>query len=149
MSDTVDKKVEIEKRVAEKKAEWEARKTKLKGKAFKISNEILNGIDLSEIAYVNLINNTVGEVTIRPLAEGQMMQIIADIGLDVLQGLGSKSEFTAKDYDFFWSIVSASTGLDKELIKKTFKIGESAILGNYILEMSGFATETEKEIEDF
>ena len=142
------RKAEIEARVAEKKTEWQTRKEKFKGKAVKISNEILKGIDLSENAYVKLIDGSVGEVVIRPLAEGEMMGIIADVGIDVLQELG-KSQFSIKDYDFFWSIVSASTDLEKELIKKTFAVGESAILGNRILEISGFASDTEQQIEDF
>ena len=144
-----ERKAEIEARVAEKKAEWEARKQKYKGNAIKISNEILKGIDFSEEAYVKLVNGTFGEVTIRPLAEGEMMEVLSQVGLEALEGLDKKAEFKSEDYDFFWIIASVSTGLDKELIKKTFAIGESATLANRILEMSGFTPETEEEIEGF
>jgi len=142
-------KAEIEARVAEKKKQWEDRKKKFKGKAIKISNELLQGIQYSEEAYVKLFDGTIGEVDIRPLAEGEMMAILADVGLDMFEGLGENDKFDAEDYSFFWSIVSASTGLDKDLIKKTFAVGESATLANRILEISGFSPDAEQEIEDF
>ena len=149
MTEEINRKAEIEARVAEKKKEWDARKEKYKGKAFKISNELLKGIDFSEEAYVRLVNGDYGEVTIRPLAEGEMMEILSEVGLEVLEGLNQKGQFSTKDYDFFWTIVSISTRLEKELIKKTFAVGESATLANRILEISGFTPDADKEIEDF
>lgn len=142
-------KEEIAKRVEEQKRVWLERKTKHKGKAIQISNEILKGIDLTEEAYVKLVNGEYGEVTIRPLAEGEMMALLSDIGFNVLEGIGAKDEFNTEDYNFFWAVVSVSTGLDKELIKKTFAMGESATLANRILEISGFGIELEEEITDF
>ena len=139
---------EIESRVAEKKAEYLARKDKYKGKALKISEEILLGIQYTETAYVLLFNGQMGEVEIRPLAEGETMAIFAEVGLDVIETIG-QGNFDAKDYDFFWAVVSQSTDLPIDLIKKTFAVGESATLATKILEMSGFSDSTETEVEDF
>jgi len=145
---TPEKKKEIEDRVAAKKAEWADRKKKYKGKAIKLSEEILQGIAYEELAYVKLFDGTIGEVTIRPLAEGEMMSVLAQIGMDKLDNFGS-GDFTEEDYDFFWTIVSVSTGLKKESIKKTFAVGESAIIANRIMDISGFSEDVEGEVEDF
>ena len=74
---TPEEREAISNRVQEKKAEYEARKRKYAGKAIKLSAEILSGIAYEEEAYVKLVNGTVGEVIIRPLAEGEMMAVLA------------------------------------------------------------------------
>ena len=138
----------ISNRVADKKAEYDARKKAYAGKAIKLSAEILQGINYEEEAYVKLVNGTVGAITIRPLGEGEMMKVLSQVGLDALEKFG-QTELTEKDYDFFWSIVSIATEYPKELIKKTFAMGESATLANRIMEISGFAEGVDKELEDF
>jgi len=149
MSETSEMKEQIEARVAEKKAEYLNRKEKFKGKAIKISEEILKGIEYTELAYVKLVNGQMGEIDIRPLAEGECMAIFAEVGLDVVETIGSGEFNNIEDYMFFWSVVSQSTGLPIDLIKKSFAVGESAILAVRILEMSGLSETAETEVEDF
>ncbi len=135
-------------RVEEAKQEYLDRRKKHKGKALKITRELLGGIDIKDVVYVKLVNGEFGELEIRPLAEGEIIQIFSDIGFDKIEQIG-QGEFSIQDYEFFWSVVSASTGIPKELIRKTFAIGESALVGNRILELSGFAEGTAEEIESF
>jgi len=145
---TKEKQEEISNRVAEKKAEYDARKKANQGKAIKLSAEILQGIDFSEEAYVKLVDGRIGAVQIRPLGEGEMMSVLSKVGMEALEGFG-QGQLTEKDYDFFWSVVALSTGYKKDLIKKTFAMGESATLANRIMEISGFGAGVEDEIEDF
>ena len=137
-----------EERVKSAKAQYLDRKNKYKNIAVKISEELLKGIDLREDAYVKLITGQIGVVTIRPLAEGEIMEVFGYVGLTNIENIGSGG-FKTEDYDFFWTLVSVSTGLPKELIKTTFAMGESATLATRILELSGFSGTPEEEIEDF
>ncbi len=135
-------------RVEEAKKTYLERKSKYKGKAFKITQELLEGIDMKDVVYVKLINGEIGELIIRPLAEGEVIHIFSEVGFDRIEELG-QGGFSIEDYEFFWSVVSVSSGIPKELIKKTFAVGESALVGNKILELSGFAEGTVEEIESF
>ncbi len=135
-------------RVEEAKKIYLERKSKYKGKALQITHELLEGIDMQDVAYVKLINGEMGELVIRPLAEGEVIQIISEVGFDRIEDLG-RGTFDIKDYEFFWSVVSASSGIPRELIKKTFAVGESALVGNKILELSGFTEEMAEEVESF
>jgi len=135
-------------RVEEAKKIYLERRSKYKGKALQITHELLEGIDVHDTVYVKLINGEIGELLIRPLAEGEVIQIFSEVGFDRIEELG-QGEFDIKDYEFFWSVVSVSTGIPKDLIKKTFAIGESALVGNKILELSGFAEGVPEEIEFF
>jgi len=143
-----EKKASIEADVQRKRDEYIERKKKFEGKAINLSEQILKGIVYEEDYYVRLVNGDVGLIVIRPLAEGEVVGLIDDIGLEVLENIG-KSTFSQKDYDFFWSVVSQSTGLPKDLIKKTFAIGESAMMATRILEISGFTEGTTEEVENF
>jgi len=135
-------------RVEEAKKIYLERKSKYKGKSLKITQDLLEGIDVTDIVYVKLINGEIGELVVRPLAEGEVIHIFSEVGFDRIEELG-QGKFDIKDYEFFWSVVSISTGIPKELIKKTFAVGESALVGNKILELSGFAEGTAEEIESF
>jgi len=143
-----EKKASIEADVQRKRDEYIERKKKFEGKAINLSEQILKGIVYEEDYYVRLVNGDVGSITIRPLAEGEVVGLIDDIGLETLENIG-KSAFSQKDYDFFWSVVSQSTRLPKDLIKKTFAIGESAMMATRILEISGFTEGTTEEVENF
>lgn len=143
------KKLEAAKaRVDEAKKIYLERKNKYKGKALQITQHLLEGIDAHDTVYVKLVNGEIGELVIRPLAEGEVIQIFSEVGFDRIEELG-QGKFDIKDYEFFWSVVSISTGIPKDLIKKTFAIGESALVGNKILELSGFAEGVAEEIESF
>ena len=135
-------------RVEEAKKIYLERRSKYKGKSLKITQDLLEGIDVTDIVYVKLINGEIGELVVRPLAEGEVIHIFSEVGFDRIEELG-QGKFDIKDYEFFWSVVSISTGIPKELIKKTFAVGESALVGNKILELSGFAEGTAEEIESF
>ena len=135
-------------RVEEAKKIYLERKSKYKGKSLQITRELLEGIDTHDTVYVKLINGEIGELVIRPLAEGEVIEIFSEVGFDRIEELG-QGDFAIEDYEFFWSVVSISTGIPKDLIKKTFAIGESALVGNKILELSGFAEDVPEEIESF
>ena len=136
-------------RVEEARAKMFAEREELKKRATKITAKMLKGVAYHEDYPVKLINGTVGLLQITPLAEGQIIQIFSEIGLDRLSALGESEQLDLKDYEFFWSVVSASSGLDQELIKKTFAVGESSIVGQRILEMSGFTAGAGEELENF
>ena len=137
-------------RVEEKKQEFIARKEKYKGKALRITAELLEGIDFEDTVFVKLKNGEVGELTIRPLGEGEIIKIFDDVGFEAIEDMTKDEDsFDLKDYQFFWAIVSASSGLPIDLIKKTFAIGESASVGNVVLEMSGFSPDAGDVVEGF
>ena len=137
-------------RIEAKRDEFKARREAYKGKAVQITAELLEGIDLRDTVFVKMINGDIGELTIRPLGEGEIINLFAKVGFDRLQDIGSEErDFDVKDYEFFWELVSISSGLPVELIKKSFAVGESASVGNVILEMSGFSEDVEDEVEGF
>ena len=138
------------KRVDEARKTLRAKRESVKAKAPLLTREVLEGIDYSEEAVVKLVNGKYGKVIIHPLAEGVGIGAFAKLDLSGLRDVDKPSNsFTKEEYEFFWSIVAASTGLPVKLIKKTFAIGESALLTERILEMSGLGPETEDEVEDF
>lgn len=118
-----------------------------KAKAPLLTAEILQGIDYSEEAVVKLKDGSYGKVVIRPISEEEGIGIFAKIDRESL--VKESEDLALEDYEFFWTIVSISTGLPADLIKKSFAIGESAMLGARILEMSGITEKSGDEVEDF
>lgn len=121
---------------------------KFRGEASKLTNELLIGTDYTEDVIVKLISNPqkYGTVTIRPLSEGEMIGIFAKFGPDKMNSIGKNR---IEDYDFYWSVVEKSTGLDLNAMKKSFVMGESVIMGDRVLEISGLGPETGAEVESF
>ena len=151
----MSEKIEIDPREAMAQRVEEARKRmfadrdKHRANAAKITAELLNGIDIKEDIVVKLINGQYGLLELRPLAEGEIVKIFSSVGIGKITKLSASGEFSMDDYDFFWSLVSASSGIDKELLKKTLVMGESSIAAQKILELSGFSPDSNKEIDSF
>ena len=144
-----EKRLATIKRVEDAKAKIQAERDELRKGASKISAQMLKGITYEEEYPVKLVGGNVGLLTIRPLAEGEIIQIFSEIGIDRLNKMGASDQLKVEDYEFFWSVVSASSGIPKDLIKKTFAVGESSIVGQHILEMSGFGANAGDKIEKF
>lgn len=137
------------KRVEEAKQKIMLEREAMRKEGTKISAKMLQGITYDEEYPVKLIGGKIGLLTIRPLAEGEIIQIFSEIGVDRLNQMGQSDQLKVEDYEFFWSVVSASSGIPKDLIKKTFAVGESSIVGQHILEMSGFGANAGDKIEKF
>jgi hypothetical protein len=125
----------------------EDRKELAKG-AVKLTNKLLKGVGYKEEIPVRLITGEYGLLEINALAEGEIVEILDEVGLSNLQAKGEDA-FSKEQYNFFWALVAASSGLDKKLIKKTFALGESAVVGNVILQISGFGEGAAEEVESF
>mgnify|MGYP006909287365 CR=1 FL=1 len=137
----------IENRVENARQKIVADRAEMRKKAVAVSLELLNGIEYKEDFPVKFINGTIGLLVIRPLAEGEIIEIFSKMGMDRINRMGKSG--TIEDYEFFWHLCSASTGFPIELIKKTFAMGESAVVGERILEMSGFSEKSEENMESF
>lgn len=124
------------------------REDKKKG-AVKLTNKLLKGISYKEEIPVRLVTGDYGLLEINALAEGDIVEIFDEVGLSTLQASGEEGGFSKEQYNFFWSLVAASSGLDKKLIKKTFALGESAIVGQVILQISGFGDTAAEDVETF
>lgn len=144
-----EKRLAALKRVEDARNKIQAEREEMKKGATKISAQMLKGITYEEEYPVKLIGGSVGLLTIRPLAEGEIIQIFSEIGIDRLNKMGTSDQLKVEDYEFFWSVVSASSGIPRDLIKKTFAVGESSIVGQHILEMSGFGANAGDKIERF
>jgi hypothetical protein len=142
-------KLAMTQRVEEAKRKILEERDAMRKGATKISAQMLKGITYEEEYPIKLIGGNVGLLTIRPLAEGEIIQIFSDIGIDRLNAMGQSDQLNVEDYEFFWSVVSASSGIEKDLIKKTFAVGESSIVGQHILEMSGFGANAGDKLEKF
>ena len=106
----------------------------------KISAQLLEGTNYSEEIIVMLKTGAYGKLEISALSEGELLEAFAVLGMDKLQNLGEdETEFQVEDYEFFWKLIALSTGFDKELIRKSFAMGESSMVGQRILEISGGA----------
>jgi len=137
---------EAQKRIEEARKKIMLERERFKGKVPQITNQLLEGVNYSEDVIVKLKDGSYGNLKISSLSEGQLLDAFAVLGMDKLQEIESGGDLDIKDYDFFWTIVSMSTELDKELIKKTFASGEAAWVAQKILEISGAAGE---DIESF
>lgn len=137
----------IEERVKYAEKKIRADREEMKKKAVTISLELLKGVEYKEEFPVKLVNGTIGLLTIRPLSEGEVIEIFSKMGMDRINKLGK--EGSIEDYEFFWHLCSTSSGIPIDLIKKTFAMGESAVVGERVLELSGFSDNTEKELESF
>jgi predicted Holliday junction resolvase-like endonuclease len=144
-----DARLATAKRVEEAKQKIQAERELMRKEGTKISAKMLQGITYEEEYPVKLIGGNVGLLVIRPLAEGEIIQIFSEIGIDRLNKMGTSDQLKVEDYEFFWSVVSASSGIPKDLIKKTFAVGESSIVGQHILEMSGFGANAGDKMERF
>lgn len=122
------------------------REDKKKG-AVKLTNKLLKGVGYKEEIPVKLVTGDYGLLEINALGEGKIVEIFDEVGLANLQS--SEEGFSKDQYNFFWSLVAASSGLDKKLIKKTFALGESAIVGQVILQISGFGDTAAEDVESF
>lgn len=139
----------MEDRVEDARKKIVAEREAMRLNAPKLTKQMLQGVEYEEDFPVKLANGEVGLLTIRAMAEGELVEVFADMGLERLGNLGQSSELSVEDYDFFWSVVAASTGYPKSLIKRTFAMGESSIVGQRILEISGFGANTGDQVEKF
>jgi len=135
-------------RVQAAKVKIQKKKKVDKAKGIRITAKLLKGKSVTDEVPVKLITGEVGLLPIRALGEGEIIEIFADVGMDRINNMGS-GELDAKDYDFFWSLVSVSSGIKKALIKQSFALGESAKAGQAVLELSGFGADAETEVESF
>jgi|SaaInl8_200m_RNA_FD_contig_21_933352_length_648_multi_5_in_0_out_0_1 hypothetical protein len=106
----------------------------------KISKQLLEGVEYTEEIVVKLKDGSYGVLDISCLSEGELLEAFTVLGLDKLDGLGNaedESKFSVDDYKFFWKLISLATDLDVKLISKTFAMGESSMVGQRILEISG------------
>lgn len=147
MSD--NKNTEMAKRVEQAKKKILQEREDMKKGAIKLTAKLLKGIKYEEEFPVKLVNGQIGLITIRPLAEEEMITIFDDLGLDRVSNMGQGSGLSLEDYEFFWSVVAASSGFDKKIIKTTFAMGESAAVGQRILEISGMIETAPDEVEKF
>ena len=139
----------MENRVEAARRSIVAEREEMKKNAPKLTKKLLQGVEYEEDFPVKLANGDVGLLTIRAMAEGELVSVFSDMGLERLGNLGQNTELSVEDYDFFWSVVSASSGLPKELIKRTFAMGESSIVGQRILEISVFGANSGEQVEKF
>jgi len=150
LSDNKSPKVEaMEDRVDAARNKIIAEREAMRVNAPKLTKQMLQGVEYEEEFPVKLANGDVGLLTIRAMAEGELVEVFADMGLERLGNLGQNSELSVEDYDFFWSVVAASSGYPKALIKRSFAMGESSIVGQRILEISGFGANTGDQVEKF
>jgi hypothetical protein len=142
----------MSKRVEDARKKVLAERESLKGKATKITAEILLGVDYKEEIVIKLIDGTYGLLEIHPLGEGQIIDTFAQMGGEKMKrftNITAETTLSPEDYDFFWTIVSISSRIDKELLKKTLVLGESSYAAMKVLEISGFGANTDKELDSF
>lgn len=146
---SVDKNKAMAQRVEEARLKIIAEREEKRAGAVKITAQLLKGIDYEEEVVVRLVNGQYGLLTIKPLAEGKIIELFAELGINRLENLGQSGKLSLEDYDFFWSIVALSSKIDKELLKSTFAVGESSIVAQRVLKISGFTEGTSEEVESF
>jgi hypothetical protein len=144
-----EKDIAMAKRVEEAKTKIIADREAMKKGAVKITAKLLKGVSYTEQFPVRLVNGTVGLITIRPLAEEEMITVFDQLGVERMQNMGGSDGLSLDDYEFFWTIVSIASKLDKKLIKQTFAMGESAAAGQRILEISGMIDSAGTDVERF
>ena len=149
MSNEKNKNTAMAERVEAAKNKVIAEREAMKKGAIKITAKLLKGIIYEEDFPIKLVNGDVGLITLRPLAEEEMVQIFEQLGTERIEKMGKSNSLTIEDYEFFWAIVAVSTGLDKNLIKKTFAMGESAVAGQRIMELSGMVESSGTDVERF
>jgi len=126
-----------------------AEREEMKKGAVKLTAKLLKGIKYEEDFPVKLVDGTRGLLTIRPLAEEEMITIFDQLGGERMQNMGSSDGLSLEDYEFFWAVVSISSGMDTKLIRSTFAMGESAVVGQRILEISGMVDGASDQVETF
>jgi len=134
------------KRIAEARERILEQRRKQVKDAPKITQQLLEGVNYTEEIPVMLKDGSYGMLEISALSEGELMEAFKVLGAEKLSRIDEENVFDIDDYDFFWTLIALSTGLDKELIKKSFRSGESVTVGQRILQISGVGGE---EIESF
>lgn len=146
MSKEENRKAALE-RVENARKKMQEDREKFAKDAPKITKQLLEGVNYKEEIPVLLKNGDYGILEISALSESELLEAFAVLGMDKLQSLGEDgAELGIEDYDFFWTLIALSTGLDKELIKHAFAMGESSMVGQRILEISGA---TGEDVETF
>jgi len=143
-----DKQKEMASRVEEARKKIMAEREEFKKKAPKITQQLLKGIEYKEDVVVKLKDDSYGVLTISALGEGEVLDIMNKFGIGRLSKMG-EDDINIENFEFFWNLIEASSGLPKKAIKTNFAIGESPIVGMRILEISGFGRNVEKETESF
>ena len=149
MSNEENKNTAMAERVEAAKRKIIAEREEMKKGAVKLTAKLLKGIRYNEDFPVKLIDGTRGLLSIRPLAEEEMVTIFDRLGVDRVSNMGKGDGLSLDDYEFFWTVVAVSSGIDIDLIKQTFSMGESAAAGQRILEISGMVESAPDEVERF
>jgi len=137
----MSKEEERRKRVEEARKRIQAEREKLLKEAPKLTAELLQGVAVSEEVPVRLKNGKFAKITVHALSEGDMLEALAS---KPNLNLGN---LTISDYDVLVKIATKATDFDEEQLKQGLAFGESAVIANKALELSGFGQE--KEIESF
>lgn len=134
------------KRIEEARKKILTDRKQFESQAVNVTDEILNGTDYTEEVLVKMTGKRWGKVTIRPLSEGELISLFSKLGNDRLNNVGKNP---IEDYDFYWQVVEKSTGLNLDKLKKAFVMGESVLLGDRILEISGLREDNPEKVESF
>jgi hypothetical protein len=139
MNEKERKRKEAQERIDAARRKIQDERKGLLDKAPLITKQLLEGTNYKEKMVVKLKTGDFGVMEISSLGEGDLIEAFEILGLDRLEDTEEDVKFEVTDYDFFWTLIEKSTGFEKKLLKKSLAMGESSIVGQRILEISGAA----------